>query len=203
MPKAANMISQVDVGGITHLGNKLAAELHNDRKLVMIGDIDASVLEGVVNSLGVMARTLDPVTLLIATTGGEANPTMGIISVIRDLQRLGIKVTGQVHGYCMSAGAIILQACDQRVISQQGLLMVHGPSAEGIGGDVKNHEAEVTMIRKLIQFWAELFAERNTSKDLHRHEIAYWTEIQQESIPRYFTPAEALDAGLVDEVVGG
>ncbi len=197
------MISHIDVDSITHLGNKLAAELHNDRKLVMVGDIDGSVLEGAVNSLGVMGRTVDPVTLIIATTGGEANPTMGIISVIRELQAKGIVVSGQVHGYCMSAGAIILQACDKRVMGSQGIIMVHGPSTEGAAGDVKNHEAEVAMTKKMIQFWAELYAGRNTSKDKHRHEAAYWTEVQQESTPRYFTPMEALDAGLIDEVTGG
>ena len=200
MPRT-KMISHVDVDSITHLGNKLAAELHNDRKLVMVGDIDGSVLEGVVNSLGVMGRTVDPVTLIIATTGGEANPTMGIVSVIRELQAIDIEVTGRVHGYCMSAGAIILQACNRRLMGNQGILMVHGPTTEGGGGDVKNHEAEMTMSKKMIQFWAEMYAERNTSKDKHRHEVAYWTEVQQESTPRYFTPTEALDAGLIDDVV--
>lgn len=146
------------------------------------------------------------VTIIITSPGGSISAGLSIIDAIRSLQREGAKVTGVVRGEAQSMGFNILQACDTRIMSQGSILMAHGVTS-GMLGDQKEHEAA----QKLLKYWREHIAAMialrvktfHIGKETFYNEITsieYWDKLMKDSTPVFYTPYEALELGLVDQV---
>jgi ATP-dependent Clp protease protease subunit len=130
-----------------------------------------------------------PVTLMINTLGGDEFSMYAMYDAIRAVP---FKVTMIATGACMSAGTIIIQAADERLITPTSTFMIHdGYLFEG--GHARN-------VEKWIDFW---------KKDRHRmYEIyasrsgkpaSYWeTRIDHDVILNAY---EAVAEGLVDRVI--
>ena len=70
--------------------------------------------------------SLDPITILLNTEGGDVAQGFAIYDAIKKSE---CHVTIKVIGTCMSMGSVILQAADERVASANSSFMIHDGSS--------------------------------------------------------------------------
>ena len=133
--------------------------------------------------------------LLITSGGGQMWAGMSIIDCIKTAQQRGLKVHGRVNGFAGSMAAFILEACDTRAMSPSGQLMLHGWEEGSSGMDKKKRTAQDKSTMNMENQLKTMLLER-TKLTVERLD-----EIMEDSSYKYFTADEALESGLVDEVV--
>src|SRR5690606_32881195 len=106
----------------------------------------------------------------------------------------GIPVTTEVRGYCASAAVMVLQAGERRLMGAYSRLMLHESSRDIRG-------ANVSEMARLLKDHGDIW-------DLYCGCLAERSHLAVERIKErcregnwYIYPAEALELGLVDEVV--
>ena len=176
------------------------ARLYNQRTLVLSGEIEEYEACALTQLLQALAESSEPITLLITSYGGAVEAGGTIIRAIRYAQSNGCEVIGEVRGYAMSMGAAILQACDLRFAAPEDIVMVHGFTGQSVG-DIRNTEADAKMTRQLTTIYAKFYAERSTAEDTKYHGEEYWSTLLKDSLPHYYFGYEALEKGLIDEVI--
>lgn len=176
-----------------------AVKIDPTRMVVLDHDFDATMSR--VRERLTQLATSDkdkPITLVISSFGGSVAGLQALMDRIHLLRQAGIKIHGYVEGYAMSAGLILLQACDRRIMGPHAKLMAHGITMTFMGGyDIEAMEARLAEAKKDTAWAARLFAAR-TGRD-----AAEWEAMMQSNDPVYYRAEEALALGLVDEVLGG
>ena len=178
----------------------IEATMYNSRTLVCVGEIEEYGAGQLANQFQTLAESGEEITLLITSYGGAVDAGGAIIRAIRYAQNKGCKVIGEVRGYAMSMAAIILQACDIRFAAPEDIVMIHGISGAAIG-DVRNQAEDLKMTKRLTDIYGKFFAERSTAKDEKYHDEAYWRKLLEDSLPHNYFGSEALEVGLIDEVL--
>lgn len=136
-----------------------------------------------------------PMLLVISSLGGSALGMFALLDRIGDLRARGATIHGLVEGYAMSAGLILLQATEHRMMGANATLMAHGITG-GARGDLDYIESELDFMRADTRRVAEIFGRRT------KRGADYWRRKFQTNRPLYYRADEALKIGLVDEVVG-
>jgi len=173
-------------------------QLRNNRTIIISGDIDGGSAHEFVEDIQMLLldKSKDPVTLIINSPGGNVFNGIAIITAIRNAQRKGIKLVGEVHGHACSMAFFILQCCDERRMGKLDILMAHGITT-GFSGDMKSLEAE----NKLLGYWHTEFAELVAGRCVGEFiESGYWFEILRDNTPQWYTAEESKEMGLIDTV---
>ncbi len=191
---------KLPVDGDLNYCDLIEAKMFNDRVVSINGEIEECGAGLLTNQLQVLARSEEDITILVTSLGGSVEAGGAIIRAIRYAQEKGCQVTGEVRGYAMSMAAVILQACDFRFAAPEDIVMVHGFTGQSIG-DVRNSEADAKMVKQLTDIYARFFAERSTAEDTQYHSEDYWSRLLKDSLPHYYFGHEALEKGLIDEVL--
>ncbi len=178
----------------------IEAKMFNDRVVSINGEIEECGAGLVTNQFHVLAGSDEQITLLITSPGGAVDAGGAIIRAIRYAQARGCNVVGEVRGYAMSMAATILQACDLRLAAAEDIIMVHGFVGQSIG-DIRNTAADMKLTMALTDVYSKFYAERSTSENNTYRSQRYWTKLLKDSLPRYMFGAEALEKGLIDEVI--
>jgi len=132
-----------------------------------------------------------PITIIINSVGGEMWSGAAIYDAITLTKS---KVVGQVYGACMSAAAMVLQACDARYLSPTCRMMIHNPYEDGGEADIRKLKADL----KEIEHVTDLYYEKMTSKaDLSLAKIRKMCEDTT-----YLTARQAIQYGFADEILG-
>lgn len=191
---------QLPIGSHLNFYDLIEAKLYNDRTLVCVGEIEEYGAGQLSSRFQTLAESTDDITLLITSYGGAVDAGGAVVRAIRYAQGKGCVVTGEVRGYAMSMAAIILQSCDLRLAAPEDVIMVHGFSGASIG-DVRNQAEDLKMTKKLTDIYGKFFAERNTAEDPRFHDEKYWRTLLEDSLPHNMFGREALEKGLIDEVL--
>ena len=164
-----------------------------DRGIVyIVGEIDEELTAKVV--LGIEACALEKLRVLISSEGGDVFDGTAIANAIHAAKDRGIEVEAEVYGYCFSSANFALMAASHRRIRKDAWLGIHG-MASGMGGDMRGLDVEHAFNQRLVDQQAELYASRS------HHDAAYWLPILRERHVKYYSADEALEEGLVDEIV--
>lgn len=158
-----------------------------------IGNADGETsFEGFVADFEKLAGKGD-VTIRLNSNGGSLFEAMSIIDNIRNSS---VQVTGIVDGVAASAAAVILQACDKRVMQPNARLMIHRPSgvAEGEAEDMESYVALMKQEEDKIK--ALLLERTKQPEDV----VNAWLV---RSTNKWFDAQAALKSGLIDEVLQG
>ena len=139
-----------------------------------------------------------PINIIFRSPGGdvfEALATADAINAAREILDPGVPIVGTVHGHAESAGSLLLQFCDVRKITNHSYIMVHGMSQNIFGADEARQEANRELMQSLRDTFIQAYSSRSTVP------LGTWRRYMKSSLPRYYTARQALEAGLVDEVV--
>ncbi|MCO5253369.1 MAG: Clp protease ClpP [Bacteroidetes bacterium] len=158
-----------------------------------IGNADGETsFEGFVADFEKLATKGD-VTIRLNSNGGSLFEAMSIIDKIRNSS---VQVTGIVDGVAASAAAVILQACDKRVMQPNARLMIHRPS--GVSeGEAEDMESYVTLMKQEEDKIKALLLERTKQPE---DVVSTWLI---RGTNKWFDAKAALKAGLIDEVLQG
>ena len=135
----------------------------------------------------------------IRSTGGDVNDALMIHDALRALAAEGATVTTCCYGYTASAATIVAQAATEgrRQISANALYLIHN-SACAAEGNAIELSSSIELLRKTDQRLAALYADRSGRPTA---EIAALMA-ENNGCGRWLSPEEALQAGLVDQIVG-
>ena len=171
-------------------------ELGDEANFTYVFDtgVDTRSARKLIRRLNAWGR-VDPkeaITLIINSSGGHCSAGFAIIDTIYALQDQGNHITGVVRGRAQSMAAIILQACDERVIGPHSSLLVHegGLTSFGTKAQVKDHLGFMELHNERM---LDLLEARST---ITRDDIASRWERRD----WYIDANEALELGFVDRI---
>lgn len=133
----------------------------------------------------------DNIDLHLNSPGGEVFDGVAIYNA---LKMHPAKVIVHVDSLAASAASFIAQAGDEIEMARNSTMMIH----DGIGmvyGNAADMTAAADLLNKLSNNIADIYAQRAGGT------VEEWRAFMQEEI--WYTPQEAVDAGLADRVVGG
>lgn len=187
--EAATMIeSYWSPGQIAHFGP-------NSRTLGFIGDVDDQLCGAFISQLSglIEADPEAPIFVHINTGGGSVIDALAVHDFIK---AANAPVCGIVAGNCMSAGLIVLSACDYRITTENSMFFYHQ-----VLMTISEACSELEVESK-----AELYKYLNQTNDRiirERAKIskARWKKEFAGSISKFLTAQEARDIGLVDGII--
>lgn len=139
-------------------------------------------------------RGCPPIEIRIFTNGGNVHAGLAVYDFLR---RYKGKKTGVVYGYARSMGAVILQACDERLCLPHSTVLIHHVSQTSVSLDELEDPDRLDRLRKSMQTDQEtlyeiLVARTGRSKDEVREACKK---------DRDMTAKEALEFGLIDRII--
>ena len=167
---------------------------HPEKRLITITEeIDDSTFNLVNDALLILSSTSDePITIRISSCGGGTWEAAGICGLMRNCN---CQIITEVFGVCMSAGILLLAAGDYRRVSRYSYLMDHS-TALGLGyAKIADHRSSVEREEKDLERWNQWIGEFTGMEP-----GAYAKLTSDKRFDTHFTPAQALEWGLCDEV---
>lgn len=160
--------------------------------------VNSLMAERVIKGLHVLdtsAPSLDkPITIQMNNPGGEVVHGMAIYDAIRLCQN---HVTVIVYGRAMSMGSIILQAADERIMTENSKFMIHY-GYFGLSDHQKTVYQWVDESRKYDSWMEGMYLERIKEK----HPLFTHGELEKMlNFDTILTAQETVELGLADRVI--
>lgn len=143
--------------------------------------------------IAALSRVDGPVTLRINSPGGSVFGAQAMVAAMRAHPH---PITARIDSLAASAASVIAANCAQTVMVPGSMLMIH--RAWGLSvGNCEDMRATADLLEKIDGVIADAYAERAGDKgDKDRFAALMAAET-------WFTPEEAMDAGLADAVEHG
>lgn len=135
-----------------------------------------------------------PITLLIDSPGGYVPPGFSMFDHLQRLKKKGHHITTIGQGMCASMGGILLQAGDERVMTERAWMLIH--EVAGLA------EGPYSVMKNALQFNARLQAQ---ALDV----LAARATVTRKTIQTkwkedwWLSPKEALKYGFIDRIEEG
>ena len=166
------------------------------RTLYIGGDINELMTENVIKSLKILDEASDdPIHILMNSPGGDLTSSFAIYDFIRN-RRSYITIT--VYGYAASGGSLILQAGDERILSENSSFMIHYGS-DGFIGEHTTFLKTAEESRRLRSIMTDIYLEKIREKKPDYKRSALKKLLQTDS---YFSAQDVVDLGLADKIIG-
>ncbi|MDN5915396.1 MAG: ATP-dependent Clp protease proteolytic subunit [Pseudonocardia sp.] len=189
--------SRNDIRPITTAGTPLAESLSErllGQRIVVLGQEVDDEVSNVVCSQLLLLSAEDPrrdIQLFINSPGGSISAGMAIYDT---MQWIEPDVATVAHGTAASMGQFLLSAGapGKRTALPHSKIVLHQPSG-GLGGDATDIRIRSEQLTRQKRELAELIA-AHTGQPVEQ-------VVADSERDRWFTPAEAIDYGLIDRVV--
>jgi len=137
-----------------------------------------------------------PIYVLINSDGGSVYEGLSMLDAFDNARQHGVKIVTRCQGRAQSMGAdLLILGGDWRTISRNSFIMIHGDWCKSLRlGDALDVESEM----RLREIYQKPIIDLYVAKT--KLPRKYWEKVMKDLRPVYFTPDEALAAGLVDEV---
>jgi ATP-dependent Clp protease protease subunit len=155
---------------------------------------DAIMAERMIKNLHVLeSLSKEPITIFCNNVGGDEYHCFAIYDSIKACKS---HVTIKVRGHAMSAGSIILQAADERIISPSSRQMIHY-GTWGVTDHSKTYQKWAEEGRKIDSWMENMYLERIKAK----HPMFKLSKIQKMlDHDTFFNAQESVSIGLADKV---
>lgn len=176
----------------SELEAKIEQSQFEDRELYLTGEITQQLVQDLITKIRYLNKvSAEPITLYINSCGGSVCDGFALCDVILSSQS---PIMGYVQGSCMSMAVAVLASCVDRVAGRYAQFMVHSVRAEFGEMDQTDMICQANYINRLNEQVAYLLAD---ASNLKSHE---WLDkiIYNET---YFTSEDALEFGLIDEIM--
>jgi ATP-dependent Clp endopeptidase proteolytic subunit ClpP len=167
-----------------------------DNEIRLYGYIGVNTAEGendfetFKNDLQLLAQN-GPVTLRINSGGGSMVEGLSMYDFIKNTNQ---EVIGIVEGMAASMAGVLLQACTKRIMTANSRIMIHRAKM-GVMGDADQLEASTVLLK---QEEAKIIAIYSETTGKTTEEVSAWLK---SGVDKWFGPKEALENGLVDEIM--
>jgi ATP-dependent Clp protease protease subunit len=171
----------------------VSGRMLQQRRVMLTGAIDGPLAERVCAQLLVIEAEQpdEPITLYLHSPGGEVDAGFAVYDT---MQALRCEVSTVCVGFAASMAQFLLcgGAPGKRYAYAHSRILMHQPlgSVQGYAVDIAIQAEQFTIMRRLM---AELTAE-HTGQTVDRI-------LADGERDRWFTPAEALDYGMIDEII--
>lgn len=125
------------------------------REVFLTGDITDEMYQNFALALGEFDRTKGKITVILNTGGGNINAALAMYDVIRQAKN---KIVCNCFGGCMSAGMVVLGACDERYAAENCRFMVHPPAINGLSGSLPFMNTTVSEMNNANDSYIEILA---------------------------------------------
>lgn len=161
--------------------------------------VDTKMTERVIKALHILdssAPTGDkPITIIMNNIGGDYYHGLGIYDAIVACKN---HVTIIAYGNCMSMGAVILQAADDRVLSKNCRFMIHYGYTSLGDNHPKVNEKWVEQFKKDRLLFEEIFMNKIQTKDPNFQQKKLKKMMDFDTI---LSSQETVDLGLADRIL--
>lgn len=154
-------------------------------------EIGPEALAKLLQSLVILERKgKSPITLYINTEGGCLWNALGMCDIIESTP---LEVVAVGVGRIWSAGSIIMQAADHRIMTPNSTMLLHGGEIS-ISGHPLNGKSWVDAERRATDTVAEMYANRSSKS------ANYYKRLMNRAQDAILTSQEALELGLIDAI---
>lgn len=160
----------------------------------MTGDVDQDMFDQALANLHSLDSKTGDITIKLMTDGGCLASARGIYDLIRGCKN---RVRIICYGEVSSAGTVILQAADTRIMASNSKIMIHVGS-EGIASDHPRNVDALYTEHRIDEKWLEDVYLAKIKEKKKR-----FTRKQMKDVltwDKYMSPKEALELGLIDEI---
>lgn len=182
-------------GKYSPLDDKIDEALLAEKIIVLNGELKEAMVDRVCRRLIYLGtlKTRKPIKIILNSIGGEVYLGLLIFNTIRDLTKQGLKVIIETRGLAASMGCIILQAGTKRIASKYTRFLIHEISTYTFGksSEVKEQAEETIKTNNMLR---EILAERTGKTQEQIEDLWHKKDV-------YMSSKEALEFGLVDEVI--
>ena len=174
-------------------------------EITICGNVDEEMFKETSKSLQKIVEgntVINGLRVNFSSFGGEVATGFGIHDLLVVFGRehnIPVTVTG--YGPIMSTGALIIQAGDIRRMPKNSRMLLH-PVKSSLYDDVQRLEYRVQETRALQMIYSEIVSERvrRTGKEMSPEDVTRLMEANN-GVGTYMTSEEALELGLIDEVI--
>ena len=169
----------------------LPSQMFKDRIVYLTGEVNETMADAI--TLELISLDTDPahepIHMYINSPGGSVVQGMAIYNVMKSIK-------SPVYTYCMSQaasmGAFLLSSGDKRYCFKESEVMIHQPlgGAQGQASDIEIQAEHI----KHTKYMLNSILAMNTGKDID-------TIAKDTDRDNYLTAEEALEYGLVDEII--
>jgi ATP-dependent protease ClpP protease subunit len=154
-------------------------------------DVSASQVIRYISDAKKSGATL--INLHIHSGGGGVAEGFAIYNAIKNEK--SVVINAYIDGVCASMMAVAVMACDKIYMSEVGFLMIHSARVSLYNATPQEMKVHISHLEKTNQQFAEVFAKKTglTTEKI----VSEW--LSGEDI--WFSPKEALEIKLVDEVI--
>jgi ATP-dependent Clp protease protease subunit len=172
-----------------------ASQADGSRIIMMHGEVNESTIAQVIaHMLHLASVNTKPINLVISTYGGSVDEMFSLYDTIKFLP---CPVHTIALGKVMSAGVLLLATGQKgyRLIGRSARIMVHPMSGHCFGNifEIENEKKEMDRMQELMV--GCLSSETGMTKRTIN-------KIMKKGHDHYLTPAQAMELGIVDRIVG-
>lgn len=161
------------------------------RRVFLHGDVDAEEVAEAVQSIVLLDDDSDKeITLYLSSFGGCAYESFGLYDVIRSCR---CHIVGLAYGKCMSAGPLVLRACDDALALPTTQFMHHEMSYDADGG-LATHKVEIEHSTSMEKLRMRLLAKHA------KVSAASLAAMARTGKNKYFDAEQALKWGIIDGI---
>ena len=167
------------------------------RVVGVFGDIDEERSSMVCASLITFLKSsLEPIEVFISTNGGSADEMYAIVDTMKYLQSLDVEIRNVGIGKIMSAGVMILAAGSKghRKAGKHTRFMLHALQS-GTQGPFPHMKIDMKNFSDMQEKYVRALSEMT---NLSYKELK---KIVNKRVDTYFTAKEALEMGIIDEIL--
>lgn len=160
----------------------------DSRTIYLYNDINPLTTLNIIKYLKYMDRTPGKIFLEINSPGGSVSDGMAIVDCIVNAKN---DIVGRIPGQAASMAVDVLMACDKRIISRHGSIMIHAGSAE-ISGNIADLKEQAMSFNRDLEISIDIWLKRLKIKKPKLKEL-----LKSDS---FIYAKDCLKFGFVDEI---
>jgi ATP-dependent Clp endopeptidase proteolytic subunit ClpP len=172
-----------------------ASAMEERGQVMLFDEVSAATCSQVQSAMNVHKRRgTKEVELLINSPGGDVASGSGLMDVL-DVVKSGAELTTTIYGYAASMGGFISQMGTKRRMTRNSYFMIHQVSSIFGASTTQLEDQQESMERKQKRLFKDMsdrtggkLSVEELTKNCNEHD--WW-----------LTPKQALEAGLVDEII--
>lgn len=183
------------------------ADIYVPQRTIYIGSVVSDIAEGesgceafmaerAVKNLHILDKlSKEPITILMNNIGGDEYHCFAIYDAIKACES---HITIIVYGHAMSAGSIILQAADERVMTPTSRQMIHY-GTWGVHDHAKTSQKWAEEGKKIDSWMEKMYLEKIREKH-PGYKIGRIQRLLDHDT--FLTARESVELGLADKILG-